>query len=135
MRVKKEENMTVYVIQEMGRNIRSAEKFGDLKVLLPDNRQIVLSSGPISFKLRQELKTFNDDDYLLLIGDPAIIAVAAAVAANVNNGRFKVLKWDRDDKAYYDIEIDLNPTRIKSTSRVDSNDREVLFVEEIIKEK
>ena len=127
--------MTVYVLQEMGRNIRSAEKFGDLKVLLPDNRQIVLSSGPISFKLRQELKTFNDDDYLLLIGDPAIIAVAAAVAANVNNGRFKVLKWDRDDKAYYDIEIDLNPTRIKSTSRVDSNDREVLFVEEIIKEK
>ena len=83
MRVKKEENMTVYVIQEMGRNIRSAEKFGDLKVLLPDNRQIVLSSGPISFKLRQELKTFNDDDYLLLIGDPAIIAVAAAVAAAI----------------------------------------------------
>ena len=40
--------MTVYVTQEMGRNIRSAEKFGDLKVLLPDNRQIVLSSGPIA---------------------------------------------------------------------------------------
>ena len=99
--------MTVYVTQEMGRNIRSAEKFGDLKVLLPDNRQIVLSSGPIAFKLKQELKDFNDDDYLLLIGDPAIIAVAAAVAAKVNNGFFKVLKWDRDDKAYYDIEIDL----------------------------
>jgi|TARA_R110000824_G_scaffold64906_3_gene169417 hypothetical protein len=99
--------MTVYVTQEMGRNIRSAEKFGDLKVLLPDNRQIVLSSGPIAFKLKQELKNFNDDDYLLLIGDPAIIAVAAAVAAKVNNGFFKVLKWDRDDKAYYDIEIDL----------------------------
>ncbi len=99
--------MTVYVTQEMGRNIRSAEKFGDLKVLLPDNRQIVLSSGPIAFKLKQELKNFNNDDYLLLIGDPAIIAVAAAVAAKVNNGFFKVLKWDRDDKAYYDIEIDL----------------------------
>ena len=99
--------MTVYVLQEMGRNIRSAEKFGDLKVLLPDNRQIVLSSGAIAFKLKQELKNFNDDDYLLLIGDPAIIAVAAAVAAKVNNGFFKVLKWDRDDKAYYDIEIDL----------------------------
>tara|TARA_R110002167_G_scaffold229796_1_gene435006 strand:+ start:224 stop:553 length:330 start_codon:yes stop_codon:yes gene_type:complete len=107
MRVKKEENMTVYVTQEMGRSIRSAEKFGDLKVLLPDNRQIVLSSGPITFKLQQELKDFNDDDYLLLIGDPAIIAVAAAVAAKINNGRFKVLKWDRDDKTYYDIEIDL----------------------------
>ena len=99
--------MTVYVTQEMGRSIRSAEKFGDLKVLLPDNRQIVLSSGPITFKLQQELKDFNDDDYLLLIGDPAIIAVAGAVAAENNNGRFKVLKWDRNEAQYYDVEIDL----------------------------
>ena len=56
--------MTVYVLQEMGRNIRSAEKFGDLKVLLPDNKQIVLSSGPLTHKLTKELSTINDDDYL-----------------------------------------------------------------------
>jgi folate-dependent tRNA-U54 methylase TrmFO/GidA len=99
--------MTVYVLQEMGRNIRSAEKFGDLKVVLPDNKQIVLSSGPLTFKLRHELKDFNDNDYLLLMGDPAIIAVAGAVVSDVNGGRFKVLKWDRDEKKYYDIEIDL----------------------------
>ena len=99
--------MTVYVLQEMGRNIRSAEKFGDLKVVLPDNRQIVLSAGPVSFKIQQELKDFNDNDYLLLMGDPAIIAVAGAIAAKNNNGKFKVLKWDRDEKKYYDIEIDL----------------------------
>ena len=99
--------MTVYVLQEMGRNIRSAEKFGDLKVVLPDNKQIVLSSGPLTFKLKHELKDFNDKDYLLLMGDPAIIAVAGAVVSDVNGGRFKVLKWDRDEKKYYDIEIDL----------------------------
>ena len=99
--------MTVYVLQEMGRNVRSAEKFGDLKVVLPDNKQIVLSSGPLTFKLRHELKDFNDNDYLLLMGDPAIIALAGAVASDVNGGKFKVLKWDRDEKRYYDIEIDL----------------------------
>ena len=99
--------MTVYVLQEMGRNIRSAEKFGDLKVVLPDNKQIVLSSGPLTFKLKHTLKDFNDDDYLLLMGDPAIIAVAGAVVSDVNGGKFKVLKWDRDEKKYYDIEIDL----------------------------
>ena len=99
--------MTVYVLQEMGRNVRSAEKFGDLKVVLPDNRQIVLSSGPLAFKLQQELKDFNDNDYLLLMGDPAIIALAGAVASEMNRGRFKILKWDRDEKKYYDIEIDL----------------------------
>ena len=99
--------MTVYVLQEMGRNVRSAEKFGDLKIVLPDNRQIVLSAGPMSFKIQQELKDFNDNDYLLLMGDPAIIAVAGAIAAKNYNGKFKVLKWDRDEKKYYDIEIDL----------------------------
>ena len=99
--------MTVYVIQEMGRNIRSAEKFGDLKVVLPDNRQIILSSGPLTHKLQKELKDFNENDYLLLMGDPAIIAVAGAVVSDINNGKFKVLKWDRDEKKYYDIEIDL----------------------------
>ena len=99
--------MTVYVLQEMGRNIRSAEKFGELKVCLPDNRQIVLSSGPMIFKLKQELKDFNENDYLILMGDPAIIAAAGAVVSENNNGRFKVLKWDRDEKKYYDIEIDL----------------------------
>ena len=99
--------MTVYVLQEMGRNVRSAEKFGDLKVVLPDNRQIVLSAGPLTFKLKHALKDFNDDDYLLLMGDPAIIAVAGAVVSDVNGGKFKVLKWDRDEKRYYDIEIDL----------------------------
>ena len=99
--------MTVYVLQEMGRNVRSAEMFCELKVCLPDNRQIVLSSGPLAFKLQQELKDFNDNDYLLLMGDPAIIALAGAVVSDVNGGKFKVLKWDRYEKRYYDIEIDL----------------------------
>ena len=99
--------MTVYVLQEMGKNIRSAEKFGDLKVLLPDNKQIVLSAGPVAHKLGKELSTFCDDDYLLLIGDPAIIAIAGAVVSEANRKRFKVLKWDRNESQYYDIEIDL----------------------------
>jgi len=99
--------MTVYIPQVMDYNVRSAEKFGDLKIMLPDRKQMVLASGPLTFKLQQEMKDFNDNDYLLLIGDPAIIAVCGAIAADVNNGKFKVLKWDRNDKKYYDLEIDL----------------------------
>ena len=100
--------MTVYVLQEMGRNVRSAEKFGDLKVLLPDNKQIVLSSGPLTHKLKKELSTFNDDDYLLLMGDPAIIALAGAVVSEMNRGRFKILKWDKIQKKYYSVSININ---------------------------
>ena len=91
----------------MDYNVRSAEKFGELKVMLPDRKQMVLASGPLTFKLQQEMKDFSENDYLLLIGDPAIIAVCGALAAKVNNGKFKVLKWDRNEKKYYDLEIDL----------------------------
>ncbi len=97
----------VYIPQVMDYNVRSAEKFGELTVMLPDNKQMILASGPLTFKLQQELKDFSDDDYLLLIGDPAIIAVWGAIAAKNNGGRFKVLKWDRNEKRYYDLEIDL----------------------------
>ena len=61
----------------------------------------------LTHKLKKELSTFNDDDYLLLMGDPAIIALAGAVVSEMNRGKFKILKWDRDEKRYYDIEIDL----------------------------
>ena len=99
--------MTVYIPQVMDYNVRSAEKFGDLKIMLPDRKQMILASGPLTFELQKHLKDFNDNDYLLLIGDPAIIAVCGALAAKVNNGKFKVLKWDRNEKKYYDLEIDL----------------------------
>ena len=91
----------------MDYNVRSAEKFSDLKIMLPDRKQMILASGPLTFELQKHLKDFNDNDYLLLIGDPAIIGLCCAIASDFNNGKFKVLKWDRNDKRYYDLEIDL----------------------------
>ena len=41
----------------------------------------------MTFKLQQELKDFSNDDYLLLIGDPAIIAVCGAIAAKNKEAR------------------------------------------------
>ena len=39
--------MTVYIVQEVkNRNVLSAEKYGELELLLPEGSQIVLSSGP-----------------------------------------------------------------------------------------
>ena len=105
----------VYVIQElpgtsMGRpkfNIMGALKYGKLKVLLKENAQIVLSSGPVIFELRRLLKNFNSNDYLLLSGDPSVIGLACAIASDINGGKFKLLKWDRQEKVYYPLEINL----------------------------
>ena len=105
----------VYVLQEVagtrdGRpkfNIMGALKYGKLKVLLKENAQIVLSPGPVIFELRRLLKNYTSKDFLLLSGDPAIIGLACTIASDINNGRFNLLKWDRQEKVYYPLEIDL----------------------------
>ena len=106
----------VYVIQELpgtsvGRpkfNIMGALKYGKLKVLLKENTQIVLSPGPIVFELRRLLKNYTSQDYLLLSGDPAVILLAGMIASDINNGKVNVLKWDRQEKVYYPLEINLH---------------------------
>ena len=101
--------MTVFIVQEVsGRNVVPAKKYGDLKLLLPERTNLMLSTAPTVRKLRRELSDYNDEDYLLLMGDPAAIGLACAVAASTNQGRFKVLKWDRQEGLYYPVEIDLH---------------------------
>ena len=105
----------VYILQDVpgtrdGRpkiNIIGASEFGRLKVLLPETSQIILSPGPLVFKLRKLLKDYQPDDYLLLTGDPAIIGVACSVVSDITNGRYKLLKWDKQERRYYPIQINL----------------------------
>jgi hypothetical protein len=108
-------NNTVYVIQDVpgsreGRpkiNIIGASQFGTLKVLLPENAQMILSAGPLIFKLRKLLQNYTPKDYLLLTGDPAIICVAGSIVSDITNGKYNLLKWDKQERRYYPIEIDL----------------------------
>jgi len=101
--------MTVFIVQEVkSRNVLSAEKFGNLELLLPEGAQIVLSAGPTVKRLTYKLRNFNDDDYLLLIGDPSAIGIACAIAATQNRGQFKCLKWDKREYKYYPVEVNLH---------------------------
>ena len=103
-----EKDMTVYIVQELrGRNFADATSFGDCEILLPADLQTSYSTLPTIRKLTQKLAGFCDDDYLLLIGDPAAIGIACSIASDVNRGRYKCLKWDKIEATYYPIEIDL----------------------------
>lgn len=98
----------VYVVQEVqGRNTISARQFGDMTVLLPDG-EIVLSPGPTVRKLKRRLQDFSDTDYLLLMGDPVAIGIACMVAGEANQGRVKLLKWDRQNHCYYPVNVDVH---------------------------
>ena len=112
----KEMPSIVYVIQEIPGtkagtpkiNIMSASKYGKFKFLLPEFSQIIFSPGPLIFKLRNLLKDYRPKDYLLLTGDPAIIGVACSIAADITNGKYNLLKWDKQERQYYPITINLH---------------------------
>mgnify|MGYP003626828375 CR=1 FL=1 len=105
----------VYVIQDvpgskMGTpkiNIIGATQFGQLKVLLPENSQIILSPSYVITTLRSKLKDYTSKDYLLLTGDPAIIGVACSIVSDMTNGKYNLLKWDKQERRYYPVAIDL----------------------------
>ena len=108
----------VYVIQEIAGtkagkpkiNIIGASNYsssGKFHFLLSEFSQMIFSPGPLIYKLRQGLKNFTSDDYLLLTGDPAIIGVACSIVSDITGGKFKLLKWDKQERKYYPIEINL----------------------------
>ena len=106
---------TVYVIQEIPGtkagnpkiNILGAAEYGVFKFLLPEFSQIIFSPGPLIFKLRNLLKNYRPSDYLLLTGDPAIIGVACSIVSDLTNGKYNLLKWDKQERKYYSITINL----------------------------
>jgi hypothetical protein len=91
----------------MKHNILPAQAFGELVFLLPPTLQITFSPGPIVVRMERHLQGFTDDDFLLLIGDPAAMAAAGALAAKHNNGKFKLLKWDKREMKYYPIQVEV----------------------------
>ena len=107
------ERKKVYVIQELPGtkagapkiNILSAREYGDFHFLLPEFSQII---GPLVFKLRKLLKDYTEEDYLLLTGDPAIIGIACSIVSEYTNGKFNLLKWDRQERMYYPLKINLH---------------------------
>ena len=89
-------------------NIMGASKYGEFKFLLPEFSQIIFSPGPLIFKLRKALRDFKEEDYLLLTGDPAIIGVACSIVSDITNGKYQLLKWDKQERKYYPIKINLH---------------------------
>ena len=109
-------NSTVYVLQEIPGtrfgnpkiNIVGAAEYGEIKFLLPELSQIMWSPGPLIFKLRSLLKNYTPEDYLLLVGDPAIIGVACSIVSDMTNGKYSLVKWDKQERIDDPIKINLH---------------------------
>lgn len=82
-----------------------AAEYGTIEVLIPAGASL-LSTVPMVRTMRDRLHNFSDNDYLLPVGDPAAIMAAGAIASEINNGRVKILRWDRVARRYIVVQID-----------------------------
>lgn len=103
----------VFVIQERTDgngvplfDLTSALEYGDLVPVLPAG-PVSYTPGPMVRKLKEVLREYKDDDYLLLIGDTSAICAACAIVAMNNMGRYNILKWDRRSGCYIKQTIEL----------------------------
>lgn len=109
------EKPTVYIVCEPTRTIGDsklpamdlspAAEHGELVVLMPQS-QSMLAPVPTVRALKEKLRNFTDNDFILPVGDPVLIATVAMVASEQNGGKVKFLKWDRHLKSYYVIQVD-----------------------------
>ena len=88
-------------------DLTPAAEYGEPIVLLQSPQSFLSASMTVKL-LREKLVDFSDEDYLVPIGDPALMCATAMVCSAANKGRVRMLKWDRKLQKYFPILVDLN---------------------------
>jgi hypothetical protein len=79
--------------------MESAAAFGEVVEVLPPGSPPAALDGYVAI-LRERLKDFREDDYLVLVGDQSLLVAAAAIVGWSDAGKLRVLKWSRNANAY-----------------------------------
>ena len=81
-----------------------ARVFGDLVELLSP------TASPFHFdnvkeELIEKLSHYRDGDFILCVGNPALMMAVGAIAASFNEGRVAALQWSGKDQRYIPIQM------------------------------
>ncbi len=87
------------------RDVTIAREYGELRYIYPAGR---LSQDPdyLVRTAREKLRDFTSNDYLLLLGDTAAIAIATVIAAQqleADARHLQLLLWDGRLQCYYPV--------------------------------
>lgn len=100
--------VTVYAVQENPNvNLLPATAYGQVVIMLPGGFRATYAAQPAARKLRALMRGISRSDLLLPVGDPAAIALAAAIMTDLTGGWLNILKWDNQEKCYYPVRIDV----------------------------
>jgi hypothetical protein len=86
-------------------DMRSAEQFGELVACVPTDADFRVPLDELIAHLEKSLFKFSEDDYLIAIGDPLLIAAAAVICSMHTDGRMRMLRWHRVEQRYIQVEF------------------------------
>src|SRR5437868_3997891 len=89
-------------------DLTPAAEYGELHFILRDWQNPFNNLDAVAAQVRAYLVTeaFGPDDWLLLVGNPILIGVVAAVAGSLV-GELRMLQWSRTDGQYRPVEVQL----------------------------
>lgn len=97
------------VYNDSRKDMSAAEKYGKLKdVFSSVGRQY--NGDKLIEHARRVLRNWEAGDYLLLVGDPTLCCICAAVALEME-GEINVLRWNRDSFEYTPLRLNFEPNQ------------------------
>lgn len=84
-------------------DLSPAEEHGEVTVLLPPGAGPFKDLDNVVEDLRVGLEDFGPTDYLLLVGNPVLIGLATALAADQTEGNLQFLQWSGARREYIKI--------------------------------
>ena len=92
-----------------GRNVVGARKWGKIETIFGPTENIGFATDWAVERIVERMNEveFSPEDFLLLAGDPVVIGTAFAIAAARNSGLVNCLKWDKQERAYYEVSVNL----------------------------
>lgn len=88
-------------------SLRPAEKYGKLLYLFEWCDVDDMDPAALLYELRSKLRDFGDDDYLMMVGNPTLMVLSAMIAAEMNEGRVRILYWRREQRRYNIVNINM----------------------------
>lgn len=89
-------------------DLNPAFQYGELHFILRDTENPFADVDATARKILSvlEVEGFNDDDWLLLVGNPILIGLVSAIAGDLV-GHLRMLQWNRTARSYLPIEVQL----------------------------
>lgn len=86
-------------------SVDSAKKFGDIVIMLPPEAGRLKPENIVQ-QLRFTMADYDKDDFLLAMGEPSIIAIAAILADQAVTP-LRLLRWDKRSREYTVVTLDV----------------------------